>query len=154
MMSWATKLSGAKKVIGMKPWETHEFGPLHVTAVPAIHWDISLGYVICSVEKCVYFTGDTFYGGFMYDLGRRFSLDAALLPVATPRLPMTMGENSAVKAVAALNTKVVIPIHLGLIPRPPLLQTGESPEGFRQRQSASGSVAKVVILPDGEALNL
>ena len=90
----------------------------------------------------------------MSEIGRRFSIDAALIPVTTFRIPMTMGEKSAVKAVAALNPKIVIPIHLGLTPRSFLLQRGESPEGFRRRMQAAGNPAKVVLLADGEALNL
>jgi L-ascorbate metabolism protein UlaG (beta-lactamase superfamily) len=67
---------------------------------------------------------------------------------------MTMGEKSAVKAVAALNPKVVIPIHLGLTPHSFLLQRGESPEGFRRRMQATGNPASVMLLADGAALNL
>jgi L-ascorbate metabolism protein UlaG (beta-lactamase superfamily) len=153
-MTWMTKISGAGNVIGMRPWERRKFGVAEVTAVPAIHWDITLGYVIRAEDKTIYFAGDTFYGGFMSEIGRRFSIDAALIPVTTFRIPMTMGEKSAVKAVAALNPKIVIPIHLGLTPRSFLLQRGESPEGFRRRMQAAGNPAKVVLLADGEALNL
>ena len=154
IMTWFTKLSGAGMVIGMKPWETREFGVFQVTAVPAIHFDISLGYVIRCEGKCVYFAGDTFYGGFMSEIGRRFSPDVGLLPVTTYRIPMTMGEKGAVKAVAAVGVKTVIPIHLGLVPRSPLLRCGDSPEGFERRLRAALSPARVVLLPDGEALNL
>ena len=133
LMTWMTKLSGARNVIGMRQWEKREFGGVQVTAVPAIHWDIALGYVIHCENKNIYFAGDTFYGGFMSEIGCRFSLDAALIPVTTFRIPMTMGEKAAVKAVRALQPKIVIPIHLGLTPRSPLLQRGESPEGFRRR---------------------
>jgi L-ascorbate metabolism protein UlaG (beta-lactamase superfamily) len=153
-MAWFTKLSGAGTVIGLKPWETRAFGALQVTAVPAIHWDISLGYVIRCEDQCVYFAGDTFFGGFMAEIGRQFSPDVGLLPVTTFRIPMTMGEEGAVKAVAALKIKSVIPIHLGLVPRSPLLRTGESVEGFERRLRAARNPARVVNLPDGEAFNL
>jgi len=154
MMTWFTRFSGAGTVIGMTPWETREFEVFQVTAVPAIHFDISLGYVIRCEGKCVYFAGDTFYGGFMPVIGSRLSPDVGLLPVATYRIPMTMGEEGAVKAVGALGVKTVIPIHLGLVPRSPLLRCGDSAEGFERCLRASGSTAQVVILPDGGALNL
>ena len=154
MMTWFTKLSGAGNVIGMRPWETREFGVVKVTAVPAIHWDISLGYVIRCEGKCIYFAGDTFYGGFLSKIGRLFSPDVGLLPVSTFRLPMTMGEKDAVKAVAALQLRTVIPIHLGLVPRLPLLRSNESPEGFERRLRAARNPARVILLPYGEAFNL
>lgn len=54
---------------------------------------------------------------------------------------MTMGEKGAVRAVQALSPGTVIPIHLGIRPRFPLLCTNQSPEGFRQRLQNAGSKA-------------
>jgi L-ascorbate metabolism protein UlaG (beta-lactamase superfamily) len=87
----------------------------------------------------------------MKEIGTRFTLDLALLPVTTFRIPMTMGEKSAVRAVQALSPRTVIPIHLGIIPRSPLLRTNESPEGFRKRIQAAGLRTEVRILREGES---
>jgi L-ascorbate metabolism protein UlaG (beta-lactamase superfamily) len=73
------------------------------------------------------------------------------MPVTTFRIPMTMGEAAAVKAVRALNPKTVIPIHLGITPRSPLLRTKHSPEGFTRRLRAAGLNVEVKVLHDGES---
>jgi L-ascorbate metabolism protein UlaG (beta-lactamase superfamily) len=62
-----------------------------------------------------------------------------------------MGETSAVRAVAALSPRVVIPIHLGIVPRSPLLRRKESLEGFRKRIEDAGLQTKVMILREGQS---
>lgn len=149
--AWLTRLKGAKNVIGLGKWEQKQFGPIRITAVPASHVAITRGFVIEAGGKKIYFAGDTYYGEFMKEIGTRFTLDLALLPVTTFRIPMTMGEKSAVRAVEALSPRTVIPIHLGIIPRSPLLRTNESPESFRERIHAAGLRTEVRILREGES---
>jgi L-ascorbate metabolism protein UlaG (beta-lactamase superfamily) len=134
----------------MRAWETRRFGSVEVTAVPALHMAVTLGFVIRGGSERVYFAGDTFYRPFMAEIGKRFQLDLALIPVTTFRIPMTMGEKGAVRAVQDLKPSTVIPIHLGLQPRSPLMRTGHSPEGFRSRLREAGLATTVVILRDGE----
>ena len=152
--SWITRLWGAKRVIGMRTWENLDLQGIRVTAVPAIHLDVSIGYVIQAEGKNIYFSGDTFFGQFMAEIARRFPPDVALLPVTTYRIPMTMGEQGAVKAAGVLSPKVIIPIHEGLRPRFPLLRTRQSPQGFRERLRTAGNPARVAVLGEGESLNL
>jgi hypothetical protein len=45
----------------------------------------------------------------------------------------------------------VIPIHLGIKPRSPLMRTSDTPEGFRERVQQAGLSAKIVILQEGES---
>jgi L-ascorbate metabolism protein UlaG (beta-lactamase superfamily) len=87
----------------------------------------------------------------MAQIGERFQLDVALMPVTTFRIPMTMGEKGAVRAARDLRPSVIIPIHLGVQPRSPLMRTKHSPEGFRQRLREAGLETTVVILRDGES---
>lgn len=148
---WVTRLKGARRVVGLRPWETWVQGDLRVTAVPALHMATTVGFVLQAPEAVAYFAGDTYCRPWMKDIGRRFSLDVALLPVATYRIPMTMGEAGAVKAARALGVPVVIPIHRDLQPRSPLLRTRQSAEGFARRLEAAGLATHVVILDPGEA---
>jgi L-ascorbate metabolism protein UlaG (beta-lactamase superfamily) len=150
-VTWMTKLYGAKRLIGTKAWETKHFGALTVTAVPAWHIVVTHGYVVEHEGKRVYFAGDTYYGPFMREIGQRFQLDVALIPVTTFRIPMTMGESAAVRAVHHLNPSVVIPIHLGVKPRSPLLRTNHTAEGFARRVSEAELEAEIVILKEGES---
>ena len=114
---------------------------------------MTTGFVIQSENKQVYFAGDTYYGAFMKEIGNRFQLDAALMPVTTYRLPMTMGEQGAVRAVQDLSPKVVIPIHLGIRPRFPFLRTNQTPEGFERGLREANLETKVILLKDGETWN-
>ena len=151
LTAWITRLVGARSVTGMKPWEEKQFGELKITAVPAFHVTKTTGYIIQGEQKQVYFAGDTYYGSFMEKIGNRYNLDAALIPVTTFRIPMTMGEKSAVKAISKLKPAMVIPIHLGVIPRSPLLRTSQTPLGFEKRIREAGLKTRVVILKEGES---
>lgn len=153
-VKWATSLRGAKNVVGIQPWESHQFGTVEITGVPATHLTVTVGFVIQGEGRQVYFAGDTFYRPFMEQIGRRFQLDVALMPVTTYRIPMTMGEKSAVRAVRDLEPDYVIPIHLGVEPRSPLLRTRQTPEGFIGQLHEAGLDAEVILLKEGERWTL
>jgi L-ascorbate metabolism protein UlaG (beta-lactamase superfamily) len=151
---WATsqiRWLGARKPVGLSTWEAMRVGNLAITAVPAVHVTLAVGYVIEGGGECLYFAGDTYHRPFMKELGRRFAIDVALLPVTTYRVPMTMGERSAVRAVRDLSAPVILPIHEGVIPRSPVLRTRQTPERFKQQLVEAGVAAEVVILKDGES---
>ncbi len=97
---------------------------VEITALPAAHgqalsiprpMDICLGYVMRN-RLAVYFAGDTDLFEGMYDVGRDFELDVALLPVwgyshrvGTGHLnPLT-----AAQALRRLKPRVAVPIHWG-----------------------------------------
>lgn len=147
---WITQLSGAKHPVGLSPWESKEFGQVTITAVPALHPALAGGFVIQVAGKCIYFAGDTYYGAFMAKITRHCTIDVALMPVTTFRIPLTMGERAAVRAVIDLAPRVVIPIHLGIQPRPPFLRTNHTPEGFARRVKGAKLAAAVVLLKEGE----
>jgi L-ascorbate metabolism protein UlaG (beta-lactamase superfamily) len=153
LAAWQTRLLGARALTGMRAWEQQRFGSLSVTAVPAMHIALTVGYVIECEGESLYFAGDTYYAPFFKEIGRRFQLSAALIPVTTYRVPMTMGEQGAVKAVRDLNPAVVIPIHLGIRPRSPLMRTNHSPQGFARRLKDAGVSAQVVVLQEGQCWN-
>jgi L-ascorbate metabolism protein UlaG (beta-lactamase superfamily) len=149
--AWVTRIKGARNVVGLKTWAAWAMGEVEVHAVPALHPATSIGYVIRSEGRTIYFAGDTYFRPFMAEIRNRFRPDVALMPVTTYRLPMTMGEKSAVKATLTLDVSGVIPIHLGIQPRSPLLRTRQSPEGFARRLKAVSPSTQVVILGEGES---
>ncbi len=146
---WVTRLKGARTVVGVRAWESRTVEGVRVTAVPALHMATTVGFVLEAEDGTAYFAGDTYHRPFMSEVGERFRLDVALLPVTTYRIPMTMGERGAVKAVRELRAPCVIPIHLGLQPRSPLLRTRETPQGFAVRLAREGIEARVAILEPG-----
>lgn len=145
------RLKGVRNPVPLKPWQSVRVGNLAITAVPATHVARTVGFVIQNLGSCVYFAGDTFHRPFMAEIGRRFSIDVALMPVTTYRIPMTMGERGAVKAVHDLKAPTVIPIHRGVRPRSPFLRSRQSSEGFAHRLREAGISAEVVVLAGGES---
>ena len=159
---WEARLHGAQAVEGLRAWQTRRVGPVTITAVPAVHLTFTLGFVIDipdaperggSEGQRVYFAGDTFYTAAMREIGRRFVLDVALIPVTTFRPPMTMGEVGAVRAARDLNPALIIPIHLGVQPRMSFLRTAHSVAGFERRLRAAGMEMPVVHLKEGQTWN-
>lgn len=148
--AWITRLKGARNVLGLRAWDQQKVGPLEMTAIPALHVAVTRGYVISAEGRNIYFAGDTYFRDFMKEISRRFTLDLALLPVTTFRIPMTMGEVQAVRAVAALSPKAVIPIHQGIVPRSPILRTTQSAEGFLDRAHRAGLEFEFKILREGD----
>ncbi len=149
--AWMTRLKGARNVTGLKPWQRTELHGLAITAVPARHVTFTIGYIIDDEGKRVYFAGDTYLARFVERIGRELHPDVALIPVTMFRIPMTMGESQAVEAVRLLGPKTVIPIHLGIQPRSPLMRTRQTPEGFRQRLVSAGLRTEVVIQKESES---
>jgi L-ascorbate metabolism protein UlaG (beta-lactamase superfamily) len=137
--------------VGMRPWSTWTMDGFVVHAVPALHMATTIGFVLQAEGRTVYFAGDTYFRPFHRKIGQAFRPDVALIPVTTYRIPMTMGEKGATRAAVVLQPAVVIPIHLGLQPRSPLLRTRQTPEGFARRLAAVQPSTKVVILEEGES---
>jgi L-ascorbate metabolism protein UlaG (beta-lactamase superfamily) len=154
LTSWSIKWLGGKNVIGVKAWQKFTIDDVNITVVPAVHLTVTIGYILECEKKQLYFAGDTFYNPFMQEIGKKFNLDAALMPVTTYRLPMTMDEKGAEKAVIALKPTVVIPIHLGITPRPLLMRTNQTSEHFAQRMEKDGLLSKLVILHNGESYSV
>ena len=144
------RLKGVRSPVPVKTWQSLRVAGAVITAVPALHLARTVGWVVQTENSCVYFAGDTYHRPFMAEIGRRFAIDVALMPVSTFRIPLTMGEKSAVKAARDLRAETVIPIHLGVQPRSPLLRTRQSPEGFERRLREAGLDTRVVHLADGE----
>ena len=142
-------LKGARNFQAMRPWETRELGAAVVTAVPALHLARTIGFVLQLDGACTYFAGDTYHRPFMSEIGRRFRIDVALMPVATFRIPMTMGERGAAAAVDDLRPATVIPIHLGIAPRSPVLRTAQTVDSFARRLRDAGRTTAVVHLREG-----
>ena len=152
--SLLVKLMGARNVHTVRVGQYFNVGDVKITVVPAVHVTITVGFIIEGEGKTVYFAADTFRAPFMRGLGDQYKLDAALMPVTTYRLPMTMGEKSALKAVRDLKPAVVVPIHLGIEPRSPLLRTGQTPQHFAQLLKEEGIDTQVRLLSEGESLSL
>ena len=125
----------------IKSWEVVEKDGVKITAVPVRHFggrygfDILwmqdqgyTGYIIEYRGVMIFFGGDTGYGPEFKEIGKRFSIDVALLPISPvePREFMSrvhLDPKEAVQAFKDLQAKIMIPMHYatffqGLEPRP------------------------------------
>lgn len=142
-------------------------GGLTITCVPAKHfsgrtlWDrnksVYGGFVIESKEKAVYFAGDTAYGSFLKELGTRFSLDVALLPIGAYKpyewfKNIHLNPKTAVQAFLDCGAKSLVPVHWGTfkISDEPM---GEPPKLLEEEAMKGGVADRVHILENGEAFN-
>jgi L-ascorbate metabolism protein UlaG (beta-lactamase superfamily) len=147
-------LFGEHECNAIKALECIHIDDITITAVPAVHIAPTIGFIISSEGKNIYFAGDTYYSNFMEDIGRKYKLDIALMPVTTYRIPMTMNGKQAVKATKALKPVIVVPIHLGITPRSPILKTKQTPGQYEELLNESGVASKMILLHDGESYTI
>jgi L-ascorbate metabolism protein UlaG (beta-lactamase superfamily) len=121
---------GFAKTREARTWETIEEDSLRITPVPAQHFggrygfDVLwgpprpfTGYVIEYKGTSIYFAGDTGYNpDYFKEIGQRFHIDVALLPIAPvePRAFMKRVHTDPAEALQAfedLGAKIMIPMH-------------------------------------------
>ena len=89
----------------------------------------------------------------MAEIERRYRPEICLMPVATFQIPMTMGNRGALAATRLLRPRAIVPIHLGIEPRSPLLRRREGVDSFRALVRAEQMKVDVVSLAPGEQLS-
>ena len=120
------ELLGFERIYEFSAWETVSIEGVTITATPAQHsgkqpffHDPSefIGFVIQHREKTVYFAGDTGYFPGFREIGKRFQIDVALLPIGAYRprknFKKHMNPPDALRAFEDLGAKWMIPIHWG-----------------------------------------
>lgn len=114
-----------KRVVTLNEWESHDFGGIRVTAVPAEHFmgrpplfptSKYQGYII-EGDATVYFAGDTAIFDGMSEIGLKWDIDVALLPIGAYSPPSFrrhhMSPEDAIEAGRMLRAKAIVPIHWG-----------------------------------------
>ncbi|MDQ6912129.1 MAG: MBL fold metallo-hydrolase [Verrucomicrobiota bacterium] len=107
-------------------WQRVELGPLCVSLTPAHHWGARLlhdshrgfgGFVIEAEGRSIFHCGDTAYFEGFAEIGKRFEIEIALLPIGaydTPsRREVHMNPEEAVRAFGELRAKTLVPMHYG-----------------------------------------
>lgn len=129
------------------------FGRLQLT--PAWHGSSVLGenlylgcpcgFVVNLEDKYIYHAGDTGLFGDMQLIGKKYSLDLALLPIGDN---FVMGPDDAVTAAEFLGPKTVIPMHYNTFD---IIK--QDPNLFKEKvEAATGS--KCIILEPGQEINI
>jgi len=109
-------------------WESVMVEGLFITLTPSRHWSKRTpfdtnkalwgGYVIQNSEHTLYHAGDSAIGEHFKEIGEKFSIDEAFLPIGAYRPEEIMKHNhlnppEALQAASDLGGKIVIPIHYG-----------------------------------------
>lgn len=109
-------------------WESVMIKGLFITLTPSKHWSkrtpfdtnkaIWGGYVIQNSEHTLYHAGDSAYGEHFTEIGERFDIDEAFLPIGAYRPEEIMKHNhlnppEALQSAEDLRAKTLIPIHYG-----------------------------------------
>lgn len=66
-------------------WESTKLNDIKITAVPVKHFLSHASSYVIEGTKMVYFAGDTGLNGYFEEIGRKFNIDIALLPMGAYR---------------------------------------------------------------------
>ena len=119
-------LMGRRDVRGLSWWEGQRVGGFEVNAVPAFHFtgrppwfflrDAYQGYVLQG-SKTIYFAGDTGLRNQFAEIGERFDIDLAILPIGAYHPPSFryhhLSPEDALEAMRRLKAKHLLPVHYG-----------------------------------------
>ena len=141
----------------LNDWVSIDIGKHTITAVPAKHQGKCAGFLIKG-SKTIYFAGDTFLIPSMNDLGNKYNIDIAFLPIGGNRffgMKMIMGPHEAALATQILKSKIVIPIHFGTFGKIPLIfSMNGNPSDFKNWIKDDKIRDSVIVLDVGGSLNI
>ena len=117
---------GFHSVHELQYWDQFEHGSARITLTPCHHWGARVlhdshrgfgGYIIEANGRTIYHCGDTaFFDGFK-EIGKRFDIDLALLPIGAYDPPsgrdVHMNPEEAIQAFQQLGAKQMVPMHYG-----------------------------------------
>jgi L-ascorbate metabolism protein UlaG (beta-lactamase superfamily) len=158
------KRLGFPAIHEMTVWDTLLFDQLEVIHTPSHHWGARFlhdvhrdfgGYIVRAGGKCVFHCGDSAYFDGFAEIGKRYKIDVALMPIGAYDSPsgrdVHMNPEEALRAFADLGAKVLIPMHyatfmLGNEPR------HEPLERLLLEADRMGISEKILILEEGVGL--
>jgi len=115
-------------LVEIRRWESVNFKDVRITALPSLHLGLlcnfpflfpTLGYIFEHGDLGVYFAGDTGFSAKLFkEIGERFKIDVAFLPIGSDRFLLRLhhlGAETALRASELLKARVFIPIHWGVV---------------------------------------
>jgi L-ascorbate metabolism protein UlaG (beta-lactamase superfamily) len=150
----------------VRRWEQVSLGGWQVAAVPTKHFGGRLpllytsghqGYVLRG-RSCIYFAGDTGFDETMFrEIGRRFPIDLAILPIAGAVFPWFrrnhMNASDALRAFRAMGAARMLPMHFETFPAS--FERAEEPRRrLIEESDRLGLADRVTILSEGASLCL
>ncbi len=123
------KRLGFPAIHEMRIWDSLAFDELEIIHTPSHHWGARFihdthrdygGYIVRAGGKSVFHCGDSAYFDGFQEIGKRYEIDVALMPIGAYDSPsgrdVHMNPEEAVRAFADLGAKALIPMHYGTFP--------------------------------------
>ncbi len=115
------------KVFELDYEESKDIAAVNITALPAMHtsarymWGRKTktnSYIIRINGKTIFFVGDSGHSPIFKDIGRKYSIDVAFLPIGLATPSFLFGKDhlspaDAVKVFVELKAKLMVPVHYG-----------------------------------------
>lgn len=154
---------GFKKIHELARWETLEYGDLKITLTPASHWGARMlhdqhrgfgGFLIEYASRTIFHCGDSAYFSEFADIGKKASIDIALLPIGAYDTPtkrdVHMNPEEALRVFQELHAKIFIPMHYGSF-RLGYEPLEEPPQRLLECATQQGLQDHICILKEGES---
>ena len=155
---------GFRSVHELGYWEAYAHRSARITLTPCHHWGARVlhdshrgfgGYIIEIAGRTIYHCGDTaFFPGFK-EIGERFKIDVALLPIGAYDPPsgreVHMNPEEAVRAFLDLKAARMIPMHYGTF-RLSYEPLEEPLERLRAAAREFGVEERISIMTEGQPL--
>jgi L-ascorbate metabolism protein UlaG (beta-lactamase superfamily) len=142
-------------------WQTVKLGPLEVSLTPCAHWGARFltdlhrafgGFVIAVDGRTIFHCGDSAYFPGFKEIGERYPIDIALLPIGGYDAPtgreVHMNPEQAVQAFKELSAKTLVPMHYGSF-RLGYEPLDEPPARLLASASVHGIQDKVLLMTEG-----
>lgn len=110
-------------------WDELDFDRLQIIHTPSHHWGARFlhdthrdygGYIVKAGDKTVFHCGDSAYFDGFEEIGKRYDIDIALMPIGAYEAPsgrdVHMDPEEAVRAFVEIGAKLMIPMHYGTFP--------------------------------------
>lgn len=153
---------GFNRVEELKRWQVFEQDGLKITLTPAYHWGARVlhdshrgfgGFLIEYEGRCVFHCGDSAYFDGFQEIGRRASVEIALLPIGAYDAPtkrdVHMNPEQALQAFIELRARTFVPMHFGTF-RLSYEPLHEPPQRLIYKASELGLAERIRVLTEGD----
>ncbi|WP_395744733.1 MBL fold metallo-hydrolase [Prosthecobacter sp.] len=157
------KNCGFGHIVELKTWQSATFKDLRITLTPARHWGARNihdthrqfgGFLVKSPNRCLFHCGDSaMFDGFQ-EIGKRASIDLALMPIGAYDAPsgrqVHMNPEEALDAFEMMGAQSMVPMHHDTFPLggEPLREPAER---LMKAALARGLEHRVRLLSEGES---
>jgi len=157
---------GFKRVEEMAIWQEHILDGIDVIHTPSHHWGARYGhdthrdyggFIVKTPSGNVYHAGDSAYFEGFKEIGKRYSIDIALIPIGAYDAPsgrdVHLNPEEALQAYLDLGAKKFIPMHYATFPLGNE-EPHEPEERLLKEADRLGILDQIIVLDPGEGLEL